>query len=208
MKIINNIFLLFLLFLFSNCSKEDSKIKINSILLFGDSLMSGYGLREEDHLSNILEENFKAEGYKIVVHSESVSGDTTSDGLNRIKNIFSDKSYDLIIIGLGANDMLRGVDPNLTKKNLENIIEIIQEKKINILLTGIVASPTRGLAYKNKFDQIYPELKKKYELHFMPFLLKDVALKPQYNQSDGIHPNSEGILLISNNIKEIILDLM
>ena len=208
MKIINNIFLLFLLFLFSNCSKEDSKIKINSILLFGDSLMSGYGLREEDHLSNILEENFKAEGYKIVVHSESVSGDTTSDGLNRIENIFSDKSYDLVIIGLGANDMLRGVDPNLTKKNLENIIEIIQEKKINILLTGIVASPTRGLAYKNKFDQIYPELKKKYELHFMPFLLKDVALKPQYNQSDGIHPNSEGILLISNNIKEIILDLM
>ena len=208
MKIINNIFLLFILFLFSNCSKEDSKIKINSILLFGDSLMSGYGLREEDHLSNILEENFKAEGYKIVVHSESVSGDTTSDGLNRIENIFSDKSYDLVIIGLGANDMLRGVDPNLTKKNLENIIEIIQEKKINILLTGIVASPTRGLAYKNKFDQIYPELKKKYELHFMPFLLKDVALKPQYNQSDGIHPNSEGILLISNNIKEIILDLM
>ena len=208
MKIINNICLLFLLFLFSNCSKEDSKIKINSILLFGDSLMSGYGLREEDHLSNILEENFKAEGYNIVVHSESVSGDTTSDGLNRIKNIFSDKSYDLIIIGLGANDMLRGIDPNLTKKNLENIIEIIQEKKINILLTGIVASPTRGLAYKNKFDQIYPELKKKYEVHFMPFLLKDVALKPQYNQSDGIHPNSEGILLISNNIKEIILDLM
>ena len=208
MKIINNIFLLFILFLFSNCSKEDSKIKLNSILLFGDSLMSGYGLREEDHLSNILEENFKAEGYKIVVHSESVSGDTTSDGLNRIENIFSDKSYDLIIIGLGANDMLRGIDPNLTKKNLENIIEIIQEKKINILLTGIVASPTRGLAYKNKFDQIYPELKKKYELHFMPFLLKDVALKPQYNQSDGIHPNSEGILLISNNLKEIILDLM
>ena len=208
MKIINNIFLLFILFLFSNCSKEDSKIKLNSILLFGDSLMSGYGLREEDHLSNILEENFKAEGYKIVVNSESVSGDTTSDGLNRIENIFSDKSYDLIIIGLGANDMLRGIDPNLTKKNLENIIEIIQEKKINILLTGIVASPTRGLAYKNKFDQIYPELKKKYELHFMPFLLKDVALKPQYNQSDGIHPNSEGILLISNNLKEIILDLM
>ena len=208
MKIINNIFLIFLIFLFSNCSKEDSKIKINSILLFGDSLMSGYGLREEDHLSNILEENFKAEGYKIVVHSESVSGDTTSDGLNRIENIFSDKSYDLIIIGLGANDMLRGIDPNLTKKNLENIIEIIQEKKINILLTGMVASPTRGLAYKNKFDKIFPDLKKKYDIYFMPFLLKDVALKPKYNQPDGIHPNSEGILLISDNLKEIILDLI
>ncbi len=208
MKITNNIFLIIFIFLFLNCSKEDSKIKINSILLFGDSLMSGYGLKEENHLSNILEKNLKTKGYKIVVHSESISGDTTSDGLNRIENIFSDKSYDLIIIGLGANDMLRGIDPNLTKKNLENIIEIIQEKKINILLTGIVASPTRGLAYKNKFDQIYPELKKKYELHFMPFLLKDVALKPQYNQSDGIHPNSDGILLISDNLKEIILDLM
>ena len=160
MKIINNFFLLILLFLFSNCNKEDSKIKINSILLFGDSLMSGYGLREENHLSNILEKNFKAEGYKIIVDSKSVSGDTTSDGLNRIDNIFSNKNYDLIIIGLGANDMLRGIDPNLTKKNLENIIEIIQEKKIKILLTGMVASPTRGLAYKNKFDQIFPDLKK------------------------------------------------
>ena len=135
-------------------------------------------------------------------------GDTTSDGLNRVENLFSNKSYDLIIIGLGANDMLRGIDPKLTKKNLENIIEIIQEKKINILLTGMVASPTRGLAYKNKFDKIFPDLKKKYDIYFMPFFLKDVALKPKYNQPDGIHPNSEGILLISDNLKEIILDLI
>ena len=118
------------------------------------------------------------------------------------------KNYDLVIIGLGANDMLRGIDPNVTKKNLEKIIEIIHEKNIKILLTGMVASPTRGLEYKKKFDQIFPDLKSKYNLNFMPFLLKGVALRPKYNQSDLIHPNAQGIKLISNNLKEIIIELM
>lgn len=170
--------------------------------------MSGYGLQEEEHLSKILEEDLKLEGYEINVLSKSISGDTTFDGLNRVENIFLDTNYDLIIIGLGANDMLRGIDPDITKQNLEEIIEIIQEKNTKILLTGMVASPTRGLEYKKKFDKIFPDLKNKYDLNFLPFLLKGVALKPKYNQADLIHPNSEGIKLISINLKEIIIDLM
>ena len=205
---IKNIILLIITFLILNCSKEDNKFKIDSILLFGDSLMSGYGLLEEEHLSKILEKELKSDGYNINVSSESIAGDTTFDGLNRVKNIFLNKNYDLVIIGLGANDMLRGIDPNVTKKNLEKIIEIIHEKNIKILLTGMVASPTRGLEYKKKFDQIFPDLKSKYNLNFMPFLLKGVALRPKYNQSDLIHPNPQGIKLISNNLKEIIIDLM
>lgn len=205
-KIKKIIFLI--IFLISHCSKEDNKVKINSILLFGDSLMSGYGLQEEEHLSKILEEDLKLEGYEINVLSKSISGDTTFDGLNRVENIFLDTNYDLIIIGLGANDMLRGIDPDITKQNLEEIIEIIQEKNTKILLTGMVASPTRGLEYKKKFDKIFPDLKNKYDLNFLPFLLKGVALKPKYNQADLIHPNSEGIKLISINLKEIIIDLM
>ncbi len=205
---IKNIILLIITFLILNCSKEDNKVKIDSILLFGDSLMSGYGLLEEEHLSKILEKELKSDGYNINVSSESIAGDTTFDGLNRVKNIFLNKNYDLVIIGLGANDMLRGIDPNVTKKNLEKIIEIIHEKNIKILLTGMVASPTRGLEYKKKFDQIFPDLKSKYNLNFMPFLLKGVALRPKYNQSDLIHPNAQGIKLISNNLKEIIIELM
>jgi len=205
---IKNFIIFIIIFSVLNCSKEDKKIKINSILLFGDSLMSGYGLIEEEHLSKILEKDLKLDGYSINVSNESISGDTTFDGLNRIENIFLDKNYDLVIIGLGANDMLRGINPNVTKKNLEKIIEIIHKKNTKILLTGMVASPTRGLEYKKKFDQIFPDLKNKYNLSFMPFLLKGVALKPKYNQSDLIHPNPQGIKLISNNLKEIIIDLM
>ena len=202
-----NFIIFIIIFSVLNCSKEDKKIKINSILLFGDSLMSGYGLLEEEHLSKILEKDLKLDGYSINVSNESISGDTTFDGLNRIENIFLDKNYDLVIIGLGANDMLRGINPNVTKKNLEKIIEIILKKNMKILLTGMVASPTRGLEYKKKFDQIFPDLKNKYDLNFMPFLLKGVALRPKYNQSDLIHPNLQGIKLISNNLKEIIIDL-
>ena len=205
---IKNIIIFIIIFSVLNCSNEDKKIKINSILLFGDSLMSGYGLLEEEHLSKILEKDLKSDGYSINVSNESISGDTTYDGLNRVENIFLDKNYDLVIIGLGANDMLRGINPNVTKKNLEKIIEIILKKNMKILLTGMVASPTRGLEYKKKFDQIFPDLKNKYNLSFMPFLLKGVALKPKYNQSDLIHPNPQGIKLISNNLKEIIIDLM
>ena len=200
-------FLIVLLFV-SHCGKEDNKVKFNSILLFGDSLMSGYGLQEEQHLSIVLENNLKLEGHKIKVSSQSISGDTTLDGLDRVENIFSDENYDLVIIGLGANDMLRGIDPELTKKNLEKIIEKIQDKNINILLTGMIASPTRGIEYKNKFDQIFPDLQNKYNLNFMPFLLKGVALKPKFNQSDGIHPNSKGVEIISKNLKDAIIDIM
>ena len=170
--------------------------------------MSGYGLPKHEHLSVILEKQLKSDGYEIEVYNESISGDTSFDGLNRIDDIFLEKKYELIIIGLGANDMLRGIDTKETRKNLENIINKIQSKKIKILLTGMVASSMRGIVYKKKFDKIFPDLKKKYNLNFMPFLLKDVALKPQYNQSDGIHPNSKGVLIISNNLKEIIIDLI
>ena len=140
---IKNFIIFIIIFSVLNCSNEDKKIKINSILLFGDSLMSGYGLLEEEHLSKILEKDLKLDGYSINVSNESISGDTTFDGLNRIENIFLDKNYDLVIIGLGANDMLRGINPNVTKKNLEKIIEIILKKNMKILLTGMVASPTR-----------------------------------------------------------------
>ena len=205
---IKNVIVFIIIFSVLNCSKEDKKIKINSILLFGDSLMSGYGLLEEEHLSKILEKDLKLDGYSINVLNESISGDTTFDGLNRVESIFLDKNYDLVIIGLGANDMLKGINPKVTKKNLEKIIEIILKKNTKILLTGMVASPARGLEYKKKFDQVFPDLKNKYDLNFMPFLLKGVALRPKYNQSDLIHPNTQGIQLISNNLKEIIIDLM
>ena len=198
---------IFLTLIVYGCS-DNNKIAVKKILLFGDSLMSGYGLSEEHHLSIVLEENLKSEGYDIEVINGSVSGDTSLDGLDRIEEALSEYNVDLIILGLGANDMMRRINPQQTEQNLEKIIKIILDKKINILLAGMVASLSNGLDYKKKFDEIFPNLAKKYELPLIPFLLDEVALKPELNLSDGMHPNDKGILVISKTVKKSILNLI
>ena len=190
------------------CSEKKSQIKIEKVLLFGDSLMSGYGLPEDDHLSVVLEKSLKSDGYEIQIFNGSISGDTSLDGLDRIEDELSDVNYDLIIIGLGANDMLRRINPDQTKQNLEDIINIITSNNIKIILAGMIASPTNGLNYKKKFDKIYPDLSKKFELELIPFLLKGVALNPSLNQADGIHPNEKGVLIITETIKKGITNFL
>ena len=203
-KLLGIIILSLISILSISCSEKKSQIKIEKVLLFGDSLMSGYGLPEEDHLSVVLEKSLKSDGYEIQIFNGSISGDTSLDGLDRIEDELSDVSYDLIIIGLGANDMLRRINPDQTKQNLEDIINIIVNNDIKIILAGMVASPTNGLSYKKKFDKIYPDLSKKFELELIPFLLKGVALNPSLNQADGIHPNEKGVLIISETLKKSI----
>ena len=190
-----------------SCSDTNKLENVNKILLFGDSLMSGYGLKENQTLSIILENDLKKAGYNIEIINGSVSGDTSEDGLDRIEEYASGSNIDLIVLGLGANDMLRRINPDQTESNLRKIIEIIKTKNIKIILAGMKASPTNGLAYKKKFDDIFPKLAKEYDLNLIPFLLKKVALNPKLNQSDGIHPNYEGAKVISKTIKESIINL-
>ena len=190
-----------------SCSDTNKLENVNKILLFGDSLMSGYGLKENQTLSIILENDLIEAGYNIRVINGSVSGNTSEDGLDRIEEFVSDSDIDLIVLGLGANDMLRRINPDLTEKNLKEIIEIIKTKNIKIILAGMKASPTNGLAYKKKFDDIFPKLAEEYDLNLIPFLLKKVALNPKFNQNDGIHPNYEGAKVISETIKESIIKL-
>ena len=168
--------------------------------------MSGYGLNENQTLSIILENDLKEAGYNIRVINGSISGDTTEDGLDRIEKYISDSNIDLVILGLGANDMLRRINPNQTENNLRKIIEIIKTRNRKIVLAGMKASPTNGLAYKKKFDGIFPKLAEEYDLNLIPFLLEKVALNPKLNQSDGIHPNFEGTKVISETIKNILIN--
>ena len=189
-----------------SCSENNKLENVNKILLFGDSLMSGYGLKKNQALSIILENDLKETGFNIRVINGSVSGDTSEDGLYRIEEYTSGSDIDLIVLGLGANDMLRRINPDQTENNLRKIIEIIKTKNIKIILAGMKASPTNGLAYKKKFDDIFPKLAKEYNLDLIPFLLKKVALNPKLNQSDGIHPNYEGIIIISETIKQSIIN--
>ena len=189
-----------------SCSEINKLENVNKILLFGDSLMSGYGLKENQTLSIILENDLKEAGYNIKVINGSVSGSTSKDGLDRIEEYVFDSDIDLIVLGLGANDMLRRISPDQTENNLKNIIEIIKNNNIKIILAGMKASPTNGFGFKKKFDDIFPKLAKEYNLNLIPFLLKKVALNPKLNQSDGIHPNYEGAKVISETILEAIIN--
>ena len=152
--------------------------------------MSGYGLDEEFHLS------------------ASVSGDTTSGGLNRLNWLLENKKLDIVILCLGANDMLRGINTDLIKQNLNNILEILLEKNIKILLAGMLSQETYGNKYKNNFDEIYPELASKHKVAFLPFLLEGVALNPNLNLDDGKHPNPKGVKLISKNLEKQLINLL
>ncbi len=206
----NKLLLFFKILLLSliliSCSETNRLENVNKIVLFGDSLMSGYGLEENQVLSIILENDLKEAGYNIKVINGSISGDTSEDGLDRIEEYTSDIDIDMIILGLGANDMIRRISPNQIESNLRKIIEIIKTKKIKIILAGMKASPINGLGYKKKFDDIFPKLAKEYDLDLIPFLLEKVALNPKLNQRDGIHPNYEGAKLVSQNIKKIIVN--
>ena len=179
---------------------------IEKVLLFGDSLMSGYGLSQDDHLSLVLEDKFLQDGFDIDFINASVSGDTSSGGLNRAEWSLSEDEIDLVILGLGANDMLRGIQPNVTEKNLGQIIQIAKDKDIKVILAGMIAPTSHGFTYKKKFDSIFPKLSKKFEIPLIPFLLEGVALDPNLNQQDGIHPNKKGVTIISDTIKKSIID--
>ena len=177
------------------------------IILFGDSLMAGYGLDQSNHLDRLLERDLLDQGIVSQITNASVSGDTSSGGLNRLSWSLQD-DYDLFILGLGANDMLRGISPNTTKANLKEIIKIVQKKNISILLTGMQAPSSYGQDYQSSFNLIYPQLAKEYEIFLYPFLLEGVALDPNLNQSDGKHPNEQGITLMSKKIAEKIKNIL
>ena len=177
------------------------------IILFGDSLMAGYGLDSSNHLDRLLEKDLLDQGIISQITNASVSGDTSNGGLNRLSWSLQD-NYDLFILGLGANDMLRGIPPKTTKSNLEEIIKIVQKNNIPILLMGMQAPSSYGQDYQSSFNLIYPQLAKEYEIFLYPFLLEGVALEPNLNQSDGKHPNEQGITLISKKIAEKIKNIL
>lgn len=162
------------------------------IVAFGDSLMAGYGLGPGESFPEKLESALKAEGHDVVIANAGVSGDTSSGGLSRLDWSVPDET-DLVILGLGANDMLRGVSPEITAKNLEEMIVRLKDRQIDILLVGMLAAPNLGPNYAQAFNSIYPRLAEQYELTLYPFLLEGVAAQRDLLLEDGMHPNAAGI---------------
>jgi len=168
--------------------------------------MAGYGLPREQHLSVVLQNKLSLEGHNIEIINGSVSGSTSAGGLNIAEWTLSENNIDLMILCLGANDMLRGISPSETKNNLEEIIRIAKSKNINVIIAGMIAPTSYGFDYKKSFDKIFSDLSIKYELQLIPFLLEGVAQIPKFNLSDGMHPNDQGTIIISNTIKKAILE--
>lgn len=171
------------------------------IVALGDSLTAGYGLESGQDFATKLQEKLISEGIEAKVDNAGVSGDTSAGGLSRVEwAVGGEPKPNLVIVALGANDMLRGLDPSLTQKNLAGILDKLKEKKIPVLLVGMQSPTNLGPAFQGKFDRIYKELADQYDVPLYPFFLKGVAMKAEYNQGDGIHPNQKGIAIVVDTI--------
>jgi len=162
------------------------------ILVLGDSLSAGYGLPKPDAFPVVLEAALKKQGHQVSVINAGVSGDTTAGGRARLGWALADKPS-VVILELGANDGLRGLEPTETKANLDAILTELGKKNITVLLTGMFAPPNLGKEYGKEFNALFPALAKKHKTAFYTFFLEGVASEPHLNQKDGIHPNRAGV---------------
>jgi acyl-CoA thioesterase-1 len=173
------------------------------ILAFGDSLTAGFGLAPPDGFTAQLAARLKTDGYAVEVINAGVSGDTTSGGLERLDWSLADHP-DMVLLELGANDMLRGIDPKLARANLDAMLARLTAAHLKVLLIGMKAPGNWGADYQKSFDGIYPALAAKYGVPLYPFYLDGVALNATLNQADGLHPNEAGVKVIVARMAPVI----
>lgn len=178
---------------------EQKKNKLIKLVAFGDSLTAGYGLAQEHSFPAVLEQTLRQKGYEIEIINAGVSGDTVQGGVERLDWSVPDGT-DGVILELGANDMLRGLDPLQTKAGLETIVERLKNRNIPILIAGMQAPPNLGAEYILKFNNIYKDIAQKYQLILYPFFLDGVAGNAALNQKDGLHPTEQGVKIIVERI--------
>ena len=185
---------------------------IEKVILFGDSLMAGYGLPKEQHLSVVLQNSLELEGHNIEIINGSVSGSTSAGGLNIAEWTLSENNIDLMILCLGANDMLRGIPPSFSKENLSKIIMKVKENNLPILLIGIKSIENYGAEYKNEFDSMFSNLADEFELLLYPDLMAPILNKEEdlslYLQEDMLHPNEKGVEIIVQGILPTITNFI
>jgi acyl-CoA thioesterase I len=177
------------------------------IVAFGNSLTAGLGLPENDAFPAQLEKALRARGQEVKVVNAGVSGDTAAAGLARLDWAMPDDAS-AVIIELGANDALQGLDPAATKATLEKIITDLKARGLSILLAGMEAPRNLGKDYVDRFRAIYEDLAKRYDLVFYPFFLDGVVMDDKYVQNDGLHPNAEGVARIVDGILPKVEELL
>jgi acyl-CoA thioesterase-1 len=177
------------------------------ILLYGDSLLAGLGVSAEESLMGQLQAAMDAERIQATLVNASVSGDTTADGLARLDWTLGD-SPDAVILGLGANDMLQGLSATDARANLEAIMARLDQLGVPVLLLGMKANRGLGSDYVDEFDAIYPDLAQEHGTLLYPFFLDGVALDPDLNQADLLHPNAEGVAVIVAGMMPLVEQLV
>lgn len=183
---------------------DDAPVRIVAL---GDSLTAGFGLPANQAFPEKLARALTARGIKVAMTNAGVSGDTSSGGLGRLDWSLPDNT-EAVILELGANDALRGIDPAVTAKSLDAILSRLQARKIPVLLCGMRAPPNMGAQYTTAFDGLFADLAARYGPVFYPFFLDGVAADPRLNQADGIHPNPDGVDVIVMRIMPKIEDLI
>lgn len=185
-----------------------------TIAALGDSLTQGYGLMEQDGFVPQLQAWLRAQGEDVLVINAGVSGDTTAGGLSRVGWTLEDPRVDAMIVALGGNDLLRGIDPDVSRANLKGILKAAQAKEVPVLLVGLNAPGNYGPDYKAAFDAIYPELAGEFGALRYPSFLQALSARAgepgavtKYMQPDGIHPNAEGVALIVEDMGPKVLEL-
>lgn len=183
----------------SPASAQAQRTEPLKLVALGDSLSAGYNLPQEAAFPTVLEKALRAKGYKVEVANAGVSGDTASAGLDRLDWSVPDGT-DGVIVELGANDMLRGLDPAVTRQAIETIVERLKARNIPVMLAGMYASRNLGPEYIAKFDTIYSDIAKKHDLVLYPFFLDGVAGDRSLNLPDGLHPTAKGVETIVERI--------
>lgn len=194
--------LIIILGLLAGASFNES-IAQTQILFLGDSLSEGQGLDEELSFPRLVERNLKSKKFNVAVTNGGVSGSTSASGVTRLKWHLK-KKIDVLVLELGANDGLRGLKLEETQKNLIEIIKHAKEKKVKVLLLGLLMPPNYGKKYVDDFEKMYSTIAKSEKVPFLPFVLNDVAGKSELNLPDGIHPNAKGHEIVAKSVTDFV----
>ena len=188
-------------------AKREKAVKYNKLIVaFGDSLYAGYRLAPNEGLAPQLQAALKADGINARVHNAGVSGDTTAAGKTRLAFVLDnlERKPDLVVLGLGGNDMLRGVKPAETRVNMEAMLDELKKRQIPAVLTGMLAAPNLGADYAGGFNPIFPELAQQYGAPIYPFFLEGVVTDKALMLPDGVHPNAKGVARVVEGLSPLV----
>lgn len=184
--------------------QQEARATAGTIVAVGDSLTAGYGLDEHDAYPAQLERLLREAGHPWRVVNAGISGETSSGALSRVNWVLTLKP-DIVILVTGANDGLRGIDPKVTEKNLDEMVRTLKERNVTVVLGGMKMVTNLGRDYTRAFAAIYPTVAKRHDLILVPFFLEGVAGRPELNQADGIHPTAEGYRIVADRVLSYVI---